>query len=323
MKYKFGLLTAALLLLTACKTNQPGGAWTVPATAPYRVAGEPIVGERCWGIASLSVASARERPEHMAEMGTQIPLGHAVKLLQQRRNWFLVESADGYQAWLEDGTFIRHSRAEVEAWKAGPLLIVTAVEDVVFEQPTHAARPVCDVVLGNLLQSVSRQSNWRQVRLPDGRSGWLESSSVDDYETWKATRKPTPETIEQTARTLMGRPYLWGGNSPKGLDCSGFTQLVFRMHGIDLTRNSRQQSLEGTDVLLDPELKNLRKGDLLFFGRKAAGKNPERVVHVGIFLQDKLFIHSSERVQINSLDPDSPIRDEHRIHTLLRARRIL
>ena len=74
---------------------------------------------------------------------------------------------------------------------------------------------------------------------------------------------------------------------------------------------------------LDANLSHLAKGDLLFFGAPARGDRPERIHHVGIYLGDKLFIHSSERVQINSLDPESPIRDEHRIRTLLRARRVL
>jgi cell wall-associated NlpC family hydrolase len=76
-------------------------------------------------------------------------------------------------------------------------------------------------------------------------------------------------------------------------------------------------------VPLDPDLRQLQKGDLLFFGRPARRSQPERVVHVGIYLGNKLFIHSSGRVHISSLDPQSPLRDEVRIRTLLRARRLL
>jgi SH3-like domain-containing protein len=287
------------------------------------VSGEPVISEPKWGISTLSVASAREKPEHMAEMGTQVLLGYPVELLQQKANWFLVRSQDGYQAWLEDGTFVRRTRAEVESWQHGPLAIVTVHETILREKPERNAAPVCDVVLGDLLTTISKQDDWAQAGLPDGRSGWLLTTEIESYDTWLKSRKPAPENIEATARSLMGRPYLWGGNSPKGLDCSGFTQLVFRMNGVELKRNSREQSKEGVDIAIDPEFKKLRKGDLLFFGRRASEKGPERVIHVGIYLQDKLFIHSSERVQINSLDPNSPIRDEHRIRTLVRARRML
>ena len=74
---------------------------------------------------------------------------------------------------------------------------------------------------------------------------------------------------------------------------------------------------------LDGDLNQIKKGDLLFFGHRARRGKPERVVRVGIYLGNKLFIHSSERVHISSLDPNSPIRDENRIQTLLRARRVL
>ena len=307
---------AGLLLLAGCKSSSPGRGPT------QQISGEPITAEPSWGLSTLSVASAREKPEHMAEMGTQVLLGYPVKLLQQRRNWYLVEAQDGYQAWLEDGTFVRCTRAEVDTWQSDRLVIIIVHETVLREKPEKSAQPVCDVVLGNLARATTEQDGWTELRLPDGRSGWLQTSEVEPFRSWLNSRKTTPENIEATARALMGRPYLWGGNSPKGLDCSGFTQLVFRMNGVELKRNSSQQSKEGLEISIDPELKNLRKGDLLFFGHRASEKGPERVVHVGIYLQDKLFIHSSERVQINSLDTNSPIRDERRIRSLIRVRRM-
>ena len=94
-------------------------------------------------------------------------------------------------------------------------------------------------------------------------------------------------------------------------------------NGIALQRDSSKQAGQGAPVPLDADLSQLKKGDLLFFGRRPRRGGPERVVHVGIYLGDKLFIHSSEWVHISSLDPNSPIRDENRIQTLLRARRLL
>ena len=316
MRYQLSILALALILAAGCKSSAPN---PIPV---HQTAGDPITAEPKWGISTLSVASARENPAHMAEMGTQVLLGCPVELLEQKGNWFLVKAQDGYKAWLEDGTFVRRTRAEVDAWQHGPLAIVTVHETVLREKPDRSAAPVSDVVLGNLATPMTEQSGWTELRLPDGRSGWLQTSEVEAYDAWSKSRRPTPENIEATARSLMGRPYLWGGNSPKGLDCSGFSQLVFQMNGIKLRRNSSEQSREGLDVVIDPELKNLQKGDLLFFGRRASEKAPERVTHVGIYLQDKLFIHSSERVQINSLDPSSPIRDEPRIRSLIRARRV-
>ena len=143
------------------------------------------------------------------------------------------------------------------------------------------------------------------------------------YTEWLNLAKPTPEGLVVTAKRFMGVPYLWGGTSAKGMDCSGFTKTVFFLNGIDLLRDSSKQARQGAAVPLDAELSQLKKGDLLFFGRGARGGRPERVAHVGIYLGDKLFIHSSERVRISSLDPQSPLRDENRIRSLLRARRVL
>jgi cell wall-associated NlpC family hydrolase len=179
------------------------------------------------------------------------------------------------------------------------------------------------VVVGNRVKKIEASGGWYRVELPDGRRGYLARGSAQDYDSWKATRRATPESIEQTARRLLGRPYLWGANSPKGLDCSGLTKLVFALNGIDLRRNASHQARQGRQVPLDKDLTQLRKGDLVFFGSPPRGGKPERVTHIGIYLGDKLFIHSSERVRISSLDSGSPIRDEYRIKTLLGARRFV
>jgi len=182
---------------------------------------------------------------------------------------------------------------------------------------------VSDVVVCDLVRKTGEENDWYKVELPDQRAGYLSRTSATDYDAWKTARHPTAEKIERSARKFLGRPYLWGGNSPKGFDCSGFTKTVFYLNGIDLMRDSSQQARQGVEVPLDEELSRLRKGDLLFFGRRPQSGGPERVFHVGIYLGDQLFIHSSEWVHISSLDPNSPIRDENRIRTLLRARRVL
>lgn len=290
-----------------------------------RILPEAELGERTWGIACLSVASARELPDHKAEMGMQVLMGRVVRVLQRGTNamWYYIQSEGGYCAWLERGTFAWCSQPEAEAWTHSPLLFMTAMEEVIWSKPARDSEPVSDVVLADLVRKTGERGEWYEVELPDKRTGFLLKSAAEDYESWKLKRRPTPENIERTARRFLGRPYLWGGDSPKGLDCSGFTHLVFFLNGIELSRNSSPQAKQGADVPLDANLSRLQRGDLLFFGAPARADKPERIHHVGIYLGDKLFIHSSERVQINSLDPASPIRDEHRIRTLLRARRVL
>ena len=292
-----------------------------------RVLPDETLGDQVWGISCLSVASGREQPEHKAEMGTQVLMGEVVRVWKRSINatfaWYLTQAGDGYISWLEKGAFVRCTREQADTWNRGPLLIVTAPEDLILEQPQADAQPVSDVVVCDLVRKTGEEGDWYKVELPDQRAGYLPKQAATDYGAWKAARQPTAENVERTARKFIGRPYLWGGNSPKGFDCSGFTKTVFYLNGIDLMRDSSQQARQGVEVPLDRDLSQLKKGDLLFFGRRPRRGGPERVVHVGIYLGDKLFIHSSDWVRINSLDPDSPIRDEDRIQTLLRARRVL
>ncbi len=260
-------------------------------------------------------------------MGTQVLMGDVVRVWKPSTNaafaWYLTQSRDGYLSWLQKGTFVRCSREDVDAWNQGPLLIVTACEDCILEQPQPDAQPVSDVVICDLVRKTGEEGGWYKVELPDKRTGFLPKKSAEDFAAWKQARRPTPENIERTARRFIGRPYLWGGNSPKGFDCSGFTRTVFYLNGIDLQRDSSEQALQGVAVPLDDDLSHLKKGDLLFFGRRSRRDGREKVVHVGIYLGNKLFIHSSEMVHLSSLDPQSPLRDEHRIRSLLRARRVL
>ncbi len=281
------------------------------------------LGEDAWGLVSVSVATARELPSHKAEQATQLLLGEALRAWKQKGSWFQIETRDGYRCWLEGGSFVRCGAAEVRRWETSPLWIVTALEECVREAPGPDAQPLSDVVLGCRLRRVAEHGEWLEVALPDGRRGFLPRAAATEFEQWKATRRPTAENIERTARLFLGRPYLWGGNTPRGLDCSGLTKLVFGLNGIELKRNAGEQAQQGVEVPLDGDLSRLRKGDLLFFGRRTGGRQPERITHVGIYLGERLFIHTSQRVRINSLDPSSPFYDARRAAQLLRVRRVL
>jgi cell wall-associated NlpC family hydrolase len=197
------------------------------------------------------------------------------------------------------------------------------MEDQVFEAADASSQPVSDIVLGNLVKKLGESGDWYQVQLPDNRKGFVAKKVAEDFRSWKQSRKADAETIEHSAKLFLGRPYLWGGNSPKGLDCSGLTKTVFFVNGIDLNRNASHQALQGKEVKLDPELSHLKKGDLLFFGHTRRDGGERRISHVAIYLGNKTFIQSSQRVRISSLDPASPLYDEQYGRSLVAARRIL
>ena len=296
---------------------------TTSVTDSIVVLPHPSLGEKTFGIVVLSAANVRTRPGESEELATQVTMGLVVKVLKKGPGYYYVQSHDEYLGWLNGGAFQAADRAGVDAWAAARKVVVTSYFDVIREKPSNTAMPVCAVVIGNILKSGRARGSWREVELADGRSGFLRTQSLQDYDTWRQTRHLTGDNVERTAKMFMGVPYLWGGTSSKGMDCSGFTKTVFRLNGLELTRDASQQVLMGHDVDAGKDFENLQKGDLLFFGRSASEDRPERIVHVAIYLKDRMFIHSSGRVRVSSFDPASSLYDEHELKRFVRARRVI
>jgi cell wall-associated NlpC family hydrolase len=168
-----------------------------------------------------------------------------------------------------------------------------------------------------------KKNGWIAVELADGRKGFIQSSFVQDYSEWNNSRQLTAGNLEKSAKMLLGIPYLWGGTSTKGVDCSGFTKTVYRCNGKELARDASQQASEGIAIDAGMNFQNLQKGDLLFFGRKADATTPEHIIHVAMYLENKLFIHSIGRVRYGSFDPASPFFDASLEKSFVCARRII
>ncbi len=280
-------------------------------------------GEPEWGIVRISVANMRTSPAEKAELASQAIMGMVVRIWKARRGWSYVQTPDRYLGWMDNDSFIKASKADAEEWTNAKKVIVTDLTGRVWQTPDQNSYPVSDVVAGSLLKDEGRIGKWTKVELPDHRTGCLLSDGVADYEAWEKNTKPTPEGIEHFAKLMIGIPYLWGGTSAKAVDCSGFTKTVFMMNGLQLNRDASQQADEGLDIPVGEHFSNLRKGDLLFFGKKGTASKPEKIVHVGLYLGDEMFIHSSGMVRISSFDPASPIYDPYDLNRFVRARRIL
>ena len=282
----------------------------------------PELGESIWGIIRISVANMRENSSPGAELGTQVVMGNVVKVWKREGPWYYVQSSDRYLGYMEDDVVVLCTKEQLNSWNTSKRLVVTAYEGRIWQEPNPASLPVSDIVAGALVKNLGERGDWYHVELPDGRSGYLAKNTVMDYDEWRTSRRATPDTIERTAKSFLVLPFLWGGTSTKAVDCSGFTKLVYGFNGIALNRNASHQAGQGTDVPIDSDLSQLKKGDLLFFGARGTPNKPEKVTHVGIYLGDKQFIHSSGMVKISSLDPKSPLLDERRLRGLLRARRV-
>jgi cell wall-associated NlpC family hydrolase len=271
----------------------------------------------------VSVANVKSKPSHMSDMVTQTVMGWPVRVLGTAGGWHYVHTEpDGYLGWVEELQVTLVDEAGLRAWTEGARAIVTAPVAVATEAPAASATPVTDVVMGTLLRTSGGPAGWIAVELPDGRRGHVPAAAAQDYRVWLAATKPTAAGVERVALRFMGVPYLWGGTSSKGFDCSGYTKTVLRMNGIELPRDADQQGDTGTAVAIDDQMSALRKGDLLFFGSKATAERPERITHVGIYVGDGEFLHASGLVRRNSLLPPSPIFSESLRARLLRVRRV-
>ncbi|KAA3635366.1 MAG: NlpC/P60 family protein, partial [Bacteroidetes bacterium] len=181
-----------------------------------------------------------------------------------------------------------------------------------------------DLLAGNILKYIGEtEKNLTKVAFPDGREALVESDAIMDYGGWLDSRNPLAENILADAHEFLGRPYLWGGTSGKGVDCSGYTKTVFFLNGIILPRDASQQVHVGTEVPTDTTLTGLEPGDLLFFGRKATDKDKEKITHVAIYKGNGKIIHSSGMVKVESLRRGDEDFNEYRLKSLVRAKRML
>jgi gamma-D-glutamyl-L-lysine dipeptidyl-peptidase len=287
---------------------------------------DPALGERTWALANNSVANLRTTPGHSSELSTQVLLGMPLRVLRREDGgFFLVQAPDGYLSWVDGGGIHRVTEAELQRYRDAPKIIYTRTAGVASATPGTDAGPVADLVLGAVLEVAGGRpaDGWYEARMPDGRRAFVPVADAVPYDAWTDSVSATGDGLVAVARKLMGAPYLWGGTSAKGMDCSGFTKTVYLMHGLILPRDASQQVHIGTLVDDAGDFSRLRPGDLLFFGRPAAGGAPERVVHVAMWIGDGRFIHASGRVMVNSMDAAAPDYDDHNRRRYLRTKRVL
>ena len=282
------------------------------------------LGEEVWGVIYNSVGTLRAEPRYGAELVSQALLGMPVRILEQRGGWRRVQTPDRYIGWI-NGSVEPMTDAQRQQYLRLPKVIITSLSAHSYDDTGKGALPVTDLVAGDMLVVKSAKRGFYQVHYPDGREAFVKKSDATKVADWlKKNSRLTGESIVQTAKQLMGVPYLWGGTSTKGLDCSGFTKQVYFMHGILLARDASQQVQNGRLIDESTDFGDALPGDLVFFGSKATADNPqERVVHVGIYLGDKRFIHASDYIHISSFDPADPLYDAFNTNRYLRTKRII
>lgn len=298
---------------SAKHSTQPHAAQPAPAS-PNLTPSNPATIEVLQ--VSQPVINAYADPSQQAEVVTQAIYGEPAEILTKSGDWLEVAFPDQshYSGWIPAATL---SSTQVNPTDLPRRRIVTAPTATVHAAPQESAKVLKQLQLGSLVDDLGAQGVWTEVRLARGGSGYVWSDHMAAHNPENSPSVPA-YAIADTAKQLLGQPYLWGGMTTDGVDCSGFIHTVFKTHGIRLHRDADQQFFnDGFPV----ERNTLQVGDLVFFETYAPGPS-----HVGIFLGNDQFIQagSSSGVVISSLSEpyfSSRFLGARRIEGLIQARR--
>ena len=239
-----------------------------------------------FGICDLSLVPCRSQPFDKSEMVTQLLFGEHFRILEEQDKWILIKIAfDGYECWIDKTQYKKISEEEYNLLSDEP-------QRLSFELIKKIGKSE-NILLGSVLPDFKKG----KFRIAGNEYVFRGKTILTDFNQKPATRSKQLSkrtSIIGIAKLYLNSPYHWGGRSPCGIDCSGFTQMVFKLNGIQLPRDAWQQAEKGEALNF---IEEAQKGDLAFFDNEEG-----KIVHVGIIIDKNKIIHSSGKVRIDTLD---------------------
>jgi cell wall-associated NlpC family hydrolase len=251
-------------------------------------------------VVAVPVANMFSSATDDSDVVSQAILGTNVVTIESRGDWAKILTPDGYAGWISTASLRPLRDSHAYAQSENTVQVDNLFANLYRETDVTTHKPVLTIPFESRLEVEQEGSGddarWLRVRLPDQSTAWIQNGDV--------VRDPKLLTIAQSielAKRFLGIPYLWGGRSSFGYDCSGFTQMLVRQRGINMPRDADLQAAWNGVVVIDR--KDLQTGDLLFFG-----SSPANITHTGMFIGNGEFIHDTTHdhpiVQISRLDDE-------------------
>lgn len=233
-----------------------------------------------YGICNLSVIPVRKSADHCSEMVTQLFFGESFEIIEYQNNWIFIKiHYDNYQGWIHHLQYLTLNKDNFAEFKKQSKVLI-------YNNSSH----LTEISSGKLIHLLLGFT----IPLPNHSNnltiGNTEFHLNGEYFTPDSHKKE----IIKFAANYLNVPYLWGGRTQFGIDCSGFTQMVYKLAGIILPRDASQQALIGETLSF---LSEAEPGDLIFFDNENGN-----ISHVGILYDSQHIIHASGCVRIDSID---------------------
>jgi hypothetical protein len=229
-----------------------------------------------FGICNLGIVPIRSEASDRSEMVSQLLFGDAFKIIESSPNWTKILTAfDTYEGWIDNKQFQK-----------------------ITENQYNLLENSESILNGELIDFISYETN-QLMPIPIGSSlNFLDINEINtanfQFEGKKECGIKPKENLLKTAFLYLNAPYLWGGKTPFGIDCSGFTQMVYKLNGYNLLRDASQQAKQGEALSF---IEESEPGDLAFFDNDEGN-----IIHVGIMMENNYIIHASGKVRIDRID---------------------